>query len=210
MEETSILFGAGSRLRYPVEVTAKAIMLYDRLAKEDEEDIVKSATCLFLAGKAHEEARRVRDVLNAVYHAKEGTKASIAPLDEIYFRRKERVVDLEQRLLRELGFNVSIDTSHRLVCNLGHAIGLPDDQVQEALAFANDALWSRACRALEPDIIACAALALASGAQPTQLAPAMLGVSLSDRDAACEYILDVVECLSVPRAIRNDIDAQRM
>lgn len=200
MEQTSLLFGAGSRLRYPVEVTAKAIMLYDLLAKEDEEDIVKSATCLFLAGKAGEEARRVRDVLNAVYHAKEGTKASIAPLDEAYFRRKERIVDLEQRLLRELCFNASINTSHRLVCNLGHVIGLPDAQVQEALAFANDALWSRTCRALQPDIIACAALALASGARSTHLAPTMLGVSLSDRDAACESILDVIESIAAPPA----------
>ena len=160
--ETALLLAAGARLRYSQETTARAVVFFYRLLPsfgEGDADLL-AATCLFLAGKAAETPRRVRDVVNASQRSRDAG-AAVAPLDDGYFQRKAAVIDAEQRALRLLGFDLEAATPHRLALTLAHALRCDGGAAQVALALANDSLFSATCRALPPVAVAAAAVDVA-------------------------------------------------
>jgi hypothetical protein len=101
-----------------------------------------AAACLFLACKAEEEPRRLRDVINLAHmiltststapaapddddkddHDKYGTEITLHPepphLNEAYWVAKKKIVETEQVVLRWLGFDVSVSHPHRAVALL--------------------------------------------------------------------------------------------
>ena len=90
-------------------LAADAVARGSRAGEESER--LLCTTCLFLSGKAAEEPRRVRDVLNAVHHAAHGGDCRMLTLDETYFQAKADVIDQEQRVLRALAFDPSLPAS---------------------------------------------------------------------------------------------------
>ena len=65
LDTTKDLLVAAARLRYAPETAQKCVLLHHRLQGVEPKSAVAAAS-LFLAGKADEQPRRVRDVLNAV------------------------------------------------------------------------------------------------------------------------------------------------
>ena len=141
LDETKDLLVAAARLRYAPETAQKCVLLHHRLQGVEPKSAVAAAS-LFLAGKADEQPRRVRDVLNAVAPA-----GGVRDLDEMYHDAKADLVDAEQAALRELCFDASMETPLALALALAHALTLRPATAQLALCLANDALFSAACRA---------------------------------------------------------------
>ena len=96
LDETKDLLVAAARLRYAPETAQKTVLLHHRLQGVEPKSAVAAAS-LFLAGKADEQPRRVRDVLNAVAPA-----GGVKDLDEAYPDAKADLVDAEQAARREL------------------------------------------------------------------------------------------------------------
>ena len=118
LDETKDLLVAAARLRYAPETAQKCVLLHHRLQGVEPKSAVAAAS-LFLAGKADEQPRRVRDVLNAVAPA-----GGVRDLDEMYHDAKADLVDAEQAALRELCFDASMETPLALALALAHALTL--------------------------------------------------------------------------------------
>ena len=194
LDATKDLLVAAARLRYAPETAQKTVLLHHRLQGVEPKSAVAAAS-LFLAGKADEQPRRVRDVLNAVAPA-----GGVKDLDEAYHDAKADLVDAEQAALRELCFDASMETPLALALALAHALTLRPATAQLALCLANDALFSAACRAARPVAVAAAAVDVAreaasdpgTGAVTTGWAR-RFGAADADVAAARDVILDVVE-----------------
>ena len=198
LDTTKDLLVAAARLRYAPETAQKCVLLHHRLQGVEPKSAVAAAS-LFLAGKADEQPRRVRDVLNAVAPA-----GGVRDLDEMYHDAKADLVDAEQAALRELCFDVSMETP--LALALAHALTLRPATAQLALCLANDALFSAACRAARPVAVAAAAVDVAREAANDPGAGAVstgwarrFGAADADVAAARDVILDVVEAAAERR-----------
>ena len=200
LDATKDLLVAAARLRYAPETAQKTVLLHHRLQGVEPKSAVAAAS-LFLAGKADEQPRRVRDVLNAVAPA-----GGVKDLDEAYHDAKADLVDAEQAALRELCFDASMETPLALALALAHALTLRPATAQLALCLANDALFSAACRAARPVAVAAAAVDVAreaasdpgTGAVSTGWAR-RFGAADADVAAARDVILDVVEAAAERR-----------
>ena len=200
LDATKDLLVAAARLRYAPETAQKTVLLHHRLQGVEPKSAVAAAS-LFLAGKADEQPRRVRDVLNAVAPA-----GGVRDLDEMYHDAKADLVDAEQAALRELCFDASMETPLALALALAHALTLRPATAQLALCLANDALFSAACRAARPVAVAAAAVDVAreaasdpgTGAVSTGWAR-RFGAADADVAAARDVILDVVEAAAERR-----------
>lgn len=200
-DRTKDLLVAAARLRYAPETAQKAVLLHHRLRGAEPARAVAAAS-LFLAGKADEQPRRVRDVLNAVA-PRAGAGAS---LDGAYHDAKADLVDAEQACLRELGFDASAETPLALALALCHALELAPATSQLALCLANDALWAAAGRAARPAALAAAAVDVApeatgdAGASGVAVGWARrFGAADADVRAARDAILDVIEAAAERR-----------
>ncbi len=179
------LFRAGHRLQYSPETTSTAILLFHRFvlphklgrrnaAWPEIRKKVVLVTCLFLAGKARENPRRLRDVINVIrlLMDNEGAVSShptsrykgleVPRLDSTYMEMKKRVVECEQVLLRCVGFNLDMVHPYRLLLNYCRSLRLGEHTTQVAWGILNDFLFIPFALALPPPVLTCAALHMAS------------------------------------------------
>ena len=74
-------------------------------------------SCICLASKIEEAPRRIRDIINVFNHIKQ-VRASkpILPvaLDSAYIEKKNKVINAERRVLKELGFCVHVKHPHKV------------------------------------------------------------------------------------------------
>lgn len=163
---------AGLLLRLSQYAIASACMLYQRfyyrvsMARLGPEDVAMGA--LFLATKLTETPRRVREVVN-VFHAL-STVRLMQPyqgLDYIggeYYDWRDRVTFSEAVLLRELGFqSLDIRTPYALLIHYCQLYGLlaKGDICRKGLGYLNDSYHTEVHVVFQPNVIACACLALA-------------------------------------------------
>ena len=190
---------------------------------EDEIKLVV-ATCLFLAAKTEECQRRLRDVINVTHRltwskppsrvlvgtpspapseADEDDRGGTLVLDHDYLALKERVVHMEQRVLRALAFDLEASQPFRLLLHFAKFLRVDRCALRRAWALVVDGLWSPQCLDTPPNALAAAALYLAEQFGSSQL-PAgqaspssrqslpwwkVLGVSDEDMASVCERLL---------------------
>jgi hypothetical protein len=150
----------------PVEAAADqaGVALGEQAAAAGDADAAQSdmegrvAACLFVASKVCEQPRRARDVVNATYRVVYGR---LLRDSRQYWSRKASLLAHEQRLLRALGFDLTIAHPHPLFYHFLHALDAPPPLARLAAALLNDSATSAQCGARPARLIACAAIALA-------------------------------------------------
>lgn len=128
-----------------------------------------AGACLFLACKAEEEPRRLRDVINISHmlFAKDDrgntiTTAEAPPdLNEGYWEAKQKLVETEQIVLRWLGFDLSVIHPHRVVALLLEKEPERDILILAAFRRLNDALFDPPALRHSVLELACASIELA-------------------------------------------------
>jgi len=204
-----ILFRAGYRLKISEEATSTAIIFCHRyiLSKTDfhghnSSSFLVAATCLFLACKVNEVPRRLRDVINVTHKLVHPGSALPEP-DKDYWSMKEKIVELEQEILRELNFDLEVALPYRFVYNYARSLRLPCEPCQRAVGLINSALFSSQClRELSPPLLASAALYIAM--ELTKSSPKIhtssnlpwwlvFGIEAGELEKACILLLDLHE-----------------
>jgi hypothetical protein len=105
----------------------------------DDDDLL--AACLFLACKTCEEARRLRDVINALHVVRTG---ELLRDSREYWSRKERLIAAEQSLLRLLGFDTAFDDHQVLLLNALRRLSAPVALYELCIALLNDSAGAAA------------------------------------------------------------------
>lgn len=190
-EETQLAYGAdliaeaGLCLRLSQLSIATAQVLFHRFyvvaSLHSHGHVWMAAAALLVACKIEEQHRRIRDVANAVHYcfcARESTgpaDTSKRPLPLDYygqpgFEWKSIIVSSERHLLKELGFQVFVDHSHKFVLVFANVLkdkgSASTDEwlelTQGAWNYANDAYRSRLPVLESPEALACACIALSA------------------------------------------------
>lgn len=166
-------------LRVPPAVRATASTLLHRflwrrsLRAFDVHHVAMAA--VFLASKVEESMRRMRDVVNVCYAAKQRrTHAGAAGLETpsirlggtLYTNWKAALMRVERFILKDVGFQVhggvSAQHPHTFILFFVRVLGGGAPLAQMAWAALNDALQTDLCVRVTPEAIACAAIYIAS------------------------------------------------
>lgn len=183
MQACALVQQSGARLRLPQTTLATATVILHRfldsragaceedpgqkndsmsLDEEPMENLV--AVCLYLAGKATEQTRKVRDVLNVVQHI---TVGQLMAVDDNFWALRKRIIALEQCVLRAINFDVDIDTPHRYLLNYCKALNISAGFLRLCWALLVDAMQLASLVRQPPALLAVATMLVASQVVPS-------------------------------------------
>ena len=153
--------------RYAVAIGDKKLSEY----KTVREWKLIAAVCLFLACKAEEEARRMRDVINLsemLFSNSNENQGNVITmndsppeLNESYWEAKTRIVETERIVLRWLAFDLFVSHPHRVVVLLLENESLREKLIPIAFRRLNDSLFYGPALRCNVLVLACTALELA-------------------------------------------------
>ncbi|KAL1500285.1 hypothetical protein AB1Y20_012952 [Prymnesium parvum] len=149
------------------------------------------AACLLLASKVEEEPRRIRDVINCVQFAFNGEKLHNP---HRYWEKKERVLLLEQQLLRALAFDTAVEQPLFYLLHYLSAAGASPAWCELSVCLANDCCASADCALRPARLVAAAALGTAAALLGKELPPqwhAVLGVEFGSLQEVSKAMLEV-------------------
>ena len=179
MEGACVIREAAMLLKVPESVAHAATAYYNRCtgyssggvvgrrgdsAREVQDMFI--AACLFLATKTLDEPRRIRDVINATYRVRNSTLLTNA---REYWRLKEELIHQEQLLLRILGFDTHVEHAQPLLLYYLRVLRASGPLCGLSAAILNDSSSCTLCASWAPQLIASAAIALASTLLKVQL-----------------------------------------
>jgi transcription initiation factor TFIIIB Brf1 subunit/transcription initiation factor TFIIB len=164
---------SGILLRLPQVAMATAQVLfhrfyYRRSFRQYSPKIIAMAS-IFLASKLEENPRRPRDVLN-VFHRMEEIRSGATlhqPLDytkQKYINMKNEMIKAERHILKELGFNLYVEHSHKFLISYLRLLNLVSNKelAQCAWNYANDCLRTIIPLRFKPEVIATACIYMAA------------------------------------------------
>lgn len=142
VQQAIFLRTAGLRLRLPQSAIAVATVLMHKFyaalptASSLNPDVVVTSA-LYLAAKAEECTRKVRDVIHVVHY---GRHKQPMQVDEDFWTLRREVLVVEQAICRALNFDYDIQTAYPYVLTLAHSISASAEFVQLCCTFLNDSL----------------------------------------------------------------------
>lgn len=159
---------AGTLLKVPLIVTLTSQALFQQFYYQRSLrmfsilDVGMATT--FIACKVEESIRRLRDVINVFHFLYQEYR--LLPTDpmpwycEQYLDYKEGLVEAENIVLCELGFNVNVQHGHALLINYLKALDLIEERTfcQNALSTLNDLYLTDAFLRFQPNVVACASI----------------------------------------------------
>eukprot|EP00039_Didymoeca_costata_P000638 m.46611 g.46611 ORF g.46611 m.46611 type:complete len:221 (-) comp10390_c0_seq1:714-1376(-) len=165
----------GLKLELPSWTIGSALVYYHRFnlspAADSVDDSLLSISCVYLATKAEETLRSLRDVITCGYSCLY-PRANVLPVDAFYQELRESVIRAEQILLRALAFDVTVTHSQKYLL---HFVTLIDQQSKDPETRSNlravadlgwtlitDSLLSQRLSDIEPEYLAITSLWLAS------------------------------------------------
>ncbi|KAL0080702.1 cyclin-like protein [Phycomyces blakesleeanus] len=161
------LLAVGAKLNLPQLVLVTATTFFHRFFMRQSMrrfhvyDI--AATSLFVATKVEENARRLRDFVNAC--AQKAQKNDRLMLDENskdFIKWKDTMLHYETILLKTLCFDLSVEHPHTNLLNLQTQLNVPDACVRRAWILLFQSLGSPICVLYRPKVIAAAALLISA------------------------------------------------
>lgn len=181
-----LIFCACYRLKLDIEVASVALTFFQKYARADllkgvskEEAQLVVTTCLFLASKTEENPRRLRDVINVTHKLTWENEMSMSGsisttsndtgasgggtmcLDNDYLLMKEKVIVMEQKLLRCIGFDLEIGHPFSFLLHFTKFLNLPQDIVQRAWVVLVDSLWLPESAFTKHEVLASTAIFIA-------------------------------------------------
>jgi len=121
--------------------------------------IIGSA-CLFLAGKVEETPKKLRDVIAATYSIKHKKELKIDSRE--FFDLKEHLLASERIVLQTIAFDLTVEHPYKYLLTYVKSIKGTPNLAQVAWNFVNDSLQTTLCLQFKPQLVASAALFLAS------------------------------------------------
>jgi len=165
-----LIFTASEKLEYPAwEASRAAVLVHKYIAyfgsieirSSDQRELIFLASVLFLCGKASENIRSIRDVINVVRRCK-GLDIDSLETGDAYDRLRDSVLEQEQIVLRAVALDLdSCQDQHKYLLNFCRFFSVEEDVVNCALQFCNDSFLVAACVLRPPAIVAAACLYVA-------------------------------------------------
>lgn len=199
-----LLSEAGVLLDLPQVVSATGQALIQRFYYRRPFTIfdahIAAMAALFLAAKVEEVPRRMRDILNVVYHLKLRRQGKAdRPLvlgGVLYTRWKLELIKTERFILKELGFSLYnlMEHPHAFILYYVAALNGSATLANRAWAFLNDSLRLDLCVRYRAEAIACAAINLAARTTGEPLPRELpwwevFGTTAGEMEAICEAML---------------------
>ncbi|VDP93712.1 unnamed protein product [Echinostoma caproni] len=155
-EGARFLFDVSNKMKLRYDTCATAIVFFHRFYMSHSfkafPRYVTAACCLMLAGKVEETPKKVRDII----------KTAQLLLSEADFKQFE-VMAYERVLLKTIKFDLQVSHPYGFLLQF---VKRNNDKLKELVqmswSFINDSLATTLCLQWEPEIVACAALYLAT------------------------------------------------
>jgi len=208
----------GMKLRMPHLSIATAIVFFHRYyavySFKHSDRYTLATAALFLSGKVEESPKKLRDVISfADMVRNKSTKESFEPESPEYLKRRDEVLLAERSVLQTMAFDLVVEHPYKHL--LAYVKTLKGNQSNESFKnlaqvawnFVNDSLRTTLCLQYRPQLIACAAIQLASKYLQIPLPDATVeGIgrktwwealeikgALADLDAIGQQIIDLYE-----------------
>ncbi|TMW68348.1 hypothetical protein Poli38472_005816 [Pythium oligandrum] len=167
---------AGILLRLPqvVMVTAQTMLqrFYYRKSLRDFDAFRVAIGCLFLAAKVEEQPKRMREVVSvfyAIYRRRKWgktrmTQQLLEPESDSYYLWCDWLIMVERQILIDLGFSLYtiMEHPHKYILYYIKILDGSKALAQKAWGYLNDSLRVDLCVRYRAEVIACAAIFLAS------------------------------------------------
>lgn len=177
IQEAAVLL----RLPQVVAATAQTLLqrFYYRKSLRQFDAFRVAVSCLFLAAKVEERPKRIREVLSVFYamlRRRKWKRSTIAqqlidPEGATYSQWRMWLIMVERQVLIDMGFSVYNVTEHphKYVLYYVKVLDGSSQLAQQAWGYINDSLRSDLCVRYSAQVIACAAILLASRLQKVAL-----------------------------------------
>jgi cyclin T len=194
---------AGMKLGLPQLTIATAIVFFHRFYAtrkfSEYERYIIATTCLFLAGKVEETPKKIRDIIAVTELLRNKDKKLDLESPEFWALR-ENILTHELIVLQTIAFDMTIEHPYKYLLMYVKQIQAGNKSLaQVAWNFVNDSLRTTLCLQFKPQLIASAAIYLASkflkhplpeGAKPWW---EVFNAKIEDLEEISNQILDLYE-----------------
>ncbi|CEG78095.1 hypothetical protein RMATCC62417_12751 [Rhizopus microsporus] len=183
------LLAVGAKLNLPQLVMVTATTFFHRFFMRQSMkrfhvyDI--AATSLFVATKVEECTRRMKDIVIAcAQKAQKNDKLSLEEDSKDFIRWKETLLHYEVILLETLCFDLTVQQAHTSLCQIEAQLQISSSAIRKAWMLLYQCLGSPLCVLYKPNLVAAAALLLASHFTTSEKLNENWYESLQDVDAS--------------------------